>query len=450
MLKKSLIISVLAIALLLIVQLVWLSLVIKDEKHNYEQRVNELVEQVVKKELVHRRSYIKKKNTTFVSKFVSSKDLKKEDYNKYTLSAKDVGNNDFINVTVDHFHQVYQKDVGHPFSVGVFSKILANDLDSLGMGTCFSVYYSDFNLQKIFHYKSDKLCFNKSFTVETFLTVTKNMKVTVVVYFPLSVYQGKFLSITLFSFVLLLLIIYLLIMQFRILSEQQSLARVKENLTRFFTHELRSPLQTALSGVEMLEDAAKNGDIESQKRYSKVVLDKLLYINGFIERMLDINKLKYSRVRVNRERFNLLDVAKRVTAEFSTNNSKDIDIKIDKSCDIEVFADIEHIYNALSNLVGNAVKYSRDSVGIKLEVKRNRKYTEISVEDNGIGIPEADQKMIFDQFYRVNDSGRNIKGKGFGLGLNYVKWVAESHRGRVLVRSKPGEGSRFTLIISNI
>jgi light-regulated signal transduction histidine kinase (bacteriophytochrome) len=95
-------------------------------------------------------------------------------------------------------------------------------------------------------------------------------------------------------------------------------------------------------------------------------------------------------------------------------------------------------------------KSNKYAIGIKMEVEKDRKFTTIIVEDNGIGIPEDDLKKIFDQFYRVNDAAHSIKSKGFGLGLNYVKWVAEVHKGRVYVESKVGIGSRFSLVISNI
>ena len=98
-------------------------------------------------------------------------------------------------------------------------------------------------------------------------------------------------------------------------------------------------------------------------------------------------------------------------------------------------------------MVANAVKYSGDSVNIKIYAKENSLDLTIIVEDNGIGIPVSDQKKIFERFYRVNSSEHSAKGKGFGLGLNYVQWVAITHKGEVMVESEPGKGSKFMFTI---
>lgn len=454
MLKKFLIISIVAITSLLSLQVLWLTMVIKHEKINYELKCKELVDIAVKKELKHRRARLEKvdtnKNTLFTSNFVSKKDAKGRKPNKYSVYQKDMqGDSDFLGLTVDHFLQVYEKDHGRTFSISVFSNALSKDLDSLGMGTNYTLNYSDFDTQKQFNQKGKNICFNRSFSIVTYLTVTKNMKINAVIYYPISVYKGKFLSIIAFSVLLLIVIVYLLIYQMHILSEQVTLAKIKENLTRFFTHELRSPLQSALSGVEMLEDAAKKGNLELVERYGVVSKDKLMYINGFVERMLDVNKLKSRRVNLNKLRFNLLGVVNKLADEYSNCVRKEVNLQIDSSCNIEIFGDFEHIYNVLSNLVENAVKYSGDSVCIKITAKTGNKHTTVIVEDNGIGIPEVDQKMIFNQFYRVNSPFHTAKSKGFGLGLNYVKWVAQAHSGRVFVESTEGVGSKFSFTISN-
>lgn len=96
---------------------------------------------------------------------------------------------------------------------------------------------------------------------------------------------------------------------------------------------------------------------------------------------------------------------------------------------MSVYGDRVHISNAIGNLIENAVKYSGESVNIKIFAEENSQDITIIVEDNGIGIPPADQKRVFERFYRVNSAEHSKKGKGFGLGLNYVQWVAISTKG---------------------
>jgi two-component system phosphate regulon sensor histidine kinase PhoR len=100
----------------------------------------------------------------------------------------------------------------------------------------------------------------------------------------------------------------------------------------------------------------------------------------------------------------------------------------------------------INNLLSNAVKYSDKEPEIQVEGFRNNEHIYIKVSDNGIGINKSDQKHIFDKFYRVTH-GNIHKFKGLGLGLYYVKRIAESHGGDVSVDSKPGKGSIFTITL---
>ena len=100
----------------------------------------------------------------------------------------------------------------------------------------------------------------------------------------------------------------------------------------------------------------------------------------------------------------------------------------------------------MNNLLSNAVKYSDKEPEINIEGTKDNENISIKVADNGIGIDKADQKHIFDKFYRVSH-GNIHKFKGLGLGLYYVKRIAESHGGDVTVSSKPGKGSIFTITI---
>ena len=100
----------------------------------------------------------------------------------------------------------------------------------------------------------------------------------------------------------------------------------------------------------------------------------------------------------------------------------------------------------INNLLSNAVKYSERDPEIRVEGFHTDKGVTISVADNGIGISKTDQKHIFDKFYRAS-TGNIHKFKGLGLGLYYVKRIAQAHGGDVSVSSKPGKGSTFTITL---
>ena len=98
------------------------------------------------------------------------------------------------------------------------------------------------------------------------------------------------------------------------------------------------------------------------------------------------------------------------------------------------------------NLLDNAVKYSRPGGTVDIALTIEQGQARVSVTDRGIGIAQEDQPQIFDRFYRTDDARAHTK-KGTGLGLAICAWIVESHRGRIEVQSKVGEGSTFTVML---
>ncbi len=103
-----------------------------------------------------------------------------------------------------------------------------------------------------------------------------------------------------------------------------------------------------------------------------------------------------------------------------------------------------HITSVIFNLLDNALKYGKADLEITVSIKRNEAGLQLIVTDNGIGIPAAYRKKVFDKFFRV-PSGDTHNVKGYGLGLSYVAYVVERHRGKIEVISEPGQGSSFII-----
>ena len=232
-----------------------LFIVIKHKKTNYQLRFNECVEAAVRQEFLHRNEGIKTTNSKFETTFISQKKLEKQEYMKDKNS----------------------------FDFNVFSDRLNRILDSLSMTTDYKLVYKDSNYKNEIGLRRKSDYSKASFFVVKYFTAKKDIKIQAKVYYPLSVYSGDFLSIVTLSFMVIGFIIIILITQLRILAKQILLSQTKENLTVFFTHELSSPLQCALTGVEMLESSLKDNDLIEHEKYLKISKEKLLYINCFID-----------------------------------------------------------------------------------------------------------------------------------------------------------------------
>ena len=117
-----------------------------------------------------------------------------------------------------------------------------------------------------------------------------------------------------------------------------------------------------------------------------------------------------------------------------------------KAINSMVTTDRIHCTNVVYNLIDNALKYNTKNPEITISTKKQSNHIELSIKDNGIGIPKNYQKRIFDKFYRV-PTGDIHNVKGFGIGLNYVKSIVDEHNWRIQISSEPNIGSTFTLQI---
>ena len=131
-----------------------------------------------------------------------------------------------------------------------------------------------------------------------------------------------------------------------------------------------------------------------------------------------------------------------LTEKFLAKASKPVHFTIDLKV-AEVYADREYLEEVISNLIDNAIKYSKETVEIQISSDSNELYTILKVYDNGLGISKEDQSIIFNKYERASTTKRHRKGSatGFGLGLNFVEQVITAHEGKIIVNSIEGEFS---------
>jgi two-component system phosphate regulon sensor histidine kinase PhoR len=167
-----------------------------------------------------------------------------------------------------------------------------------------------------------------------------------------------------------------------------------------------------------------------------------------VNKLLTISKLENKKLILNKQTVNLEPVIDDIVEKAHNKTDKPIDFTVDLLTK-HVLADEQYLAEAISNLVDNAIKYSKDEIRITITSQSSDKYVFIKVRDNGIGISREDQRIIFDKFGRAAVHEQNRKGgvSGFGLGLNYVDQVMQAHGGKVTVASEKDKYSEFTLYI---
>lgn len=254
------------------------------------------------------------------------------------------------------------------------------------------------------------------------------------------------------SLTLMILIVVALMFMFRTILTQEKLSEIKNDFISNMTHEFKTPISTISLACEALSDK----DMMQQNTtdiapFVKMINDENKRLSLLVERILQSAVMERGEVKLREEQVVLNEIIHEVTnhAQFRIQNSGGT-IKLNiPSESVIVQTDKMHMTNIITNLVDNAIKYSSEAPDIEISLRRENKKLLLSVKDHGIGIKKEHLNKVFDKLYRV-PTGNVHNVKGFGLGLSYVKAIAELHGWNVVVRSKYGEGSEFTLVMKEL
>ncbi|WP_419956159.1 ATP-binding protein [Neobacillus niacini] len=211
------------------------------------------------------------------------------------------------------------------------------------------------------------------------------------------------------------------------------------------SHELRTPL-TYINGYA---DIARRKNLDEQDRvqYLDIIQEESQRVSSLLKELFNLAKLDQNTFSINKEKVNLSNffrsIYERVLPAFK---NKGIDLVLD--CPNNIFIDIDPIRfeQVLINLLDNSLKYSNETSTTFIKGSELNGVVQITIKDQGIGIPPADLPHIFDRLYRVDKSRSRATG-GFGLGLAIVNQLVEAHGGEITVKSQVGEGTCFTIII---
>jgi signal transduction histidine kinase len=234
----------------------------------------------------------------------------------------------------------------------------------------------------------------------------------------------------------------------RAFRRQLRLNELKSNFVSSVSHELRSPIASVRLMAESLE-RGKVIEAPKQQEYFRFIVQECRRLSALIENVLDFSRIEQGRKQYDFEPTDLLALTQqtvKLMETYAAERGVNLQLVLPSrapSTNLQPSADGKALQQALVNLIDNALKHSPKggTVTVGLEGQAPIK---LWVEDHGEGIPDAEHEKIFERFYRRGSELRR-QTQGVGIGLSIVKHIVEAHGGKVLVRSAPGQGSRFTI-----
>jgi two-component system, OmpR family, phosphate regulon sensor histidine kinase PhoR len=232
------------------------------------------------------------------------------------------------------------------------------------------------------------------------------------------------------------------------LLRQKKLSEIKNDFINNMTHEFKTPLATISLAVDAMRNERVATDREKSDYFSGIIKEENRRMNKQVETILQAALIDRQELQLKLQPLHIHEVIRRVMDNFKLQLEEiqaTVVLQLQEGYDV-ARADEVHFTNLISNLIDNAIKYSRENLTVKIQTSRSGKNMFIRVEDNGIGMSKETQRRIFEKFYRAH-TGNLHNVKGFGLGLSYVKSVVDAHHGRIKVDSTLGKGTTFTLEI---
>lgn len=242
-------------------------------------------------------------------------------------------------------------------------------------------------------------------------------------------------------------LIFCLVYQILTIRKQRHIEAIRREFLHTMIHELKRPISTLKMCVSFMGNERMMQDEESKQRILASSHNELDNLTSYFSKLRDITFSDTEEIPLVKSRFALRGLMEECISKQNIPSDKDVRMEIVAEGDLEIQADRMHLANIVCNLLENAIKYSIETVAIRIDYRmREDGMVQISVADNGIGVAKTDQRYVFDKFYR-SESAKEKAIPGIGLGLSYVKLLVEAHGGRISLDSTEGEGTTFIIVI---
>jgi len=239
----------------------------------------------------------------------------------------------------------------------------------------------------------------------------------------------------------LVVIDYVITSSFERLTEA---SRMKTEFINVVSHQLRSPLTNLKFSLETLIHARKGKFSKREIEYLAILKDNTKRMNTLINQLLTVSRLETERMPLNKIEFSLVEMTKNLILKskpFAEASNVKIVFKASNNVP-PVFADPMWAEQIVQNLLDNAIRYIKRKGEVEIKIYPNKKEVYFEIKDTGVGIPEAEQKYIFQKFFRSKNALKH-QTEGSGLGLYIAKQIIELMGGKIWFKSKEGEGTTF-------
>lgn len=257
---------------------------------------------------------------------------------------------------------------------------------------------------------------------------------------------GRMATLLILSILSMVILITLFVITIKALIKQKKVSDIKTDFINNITHELKTPLTTLSVSTKMLE----RQEIKDNEAVFNSILDTVNRQNIRLQNIIDQvlhNSLGFEEIELQKETIKTNALLKTIIADFNLAYPKvPIHYKFNTD-EIRLSLDKFHLTTALNNVLENAVKYGCQNITIVTAMEND--LFQISIQDDGIGIPKSKQSLLFEKFYRV-EQGNLHNTKGLGLGLYYVDQIIKAHQGSIQVVSEIGKGASFVISIPSV
>mgnify|MGYP002713108485 CR=1 FL=1 len=360
------------------------------------------------------------------------------------------------NMLDEMFNNVFEnnrfRDITERINISMLDSLIELELKTRGIKATFQRGVFDYNGNEVIVDSVDNI--NKirqsGFYAQLFPSDVISPPHFLSIYFPHQKgYLLKTMWIMLLTSVLLLLtIIGTFTYTIKTIFKQKKLSEVKNDFISNMTHELKTPIATISLACEALTDKDMLTNSSARDNYVGMINQENKRLGLLVESVLKSATWAKGDLKLKKEEVDLHDIIKRAVENISIqvqNKSGVIFQELNASTFI-VKADKIHLTNLIYNLLDNANKYSLANPEITIATNNYKDGIMLKITDKGMGIKRENLSKIFDKFYRV-PTGNVHNVKGFGLGLNYVKAIAEKHGGEITVESDYGKGTTFKIYI---